>query len=174
MCAHDVVPETESSNKIKECMPKWIHALILADTYRVHRALVLSTRLVYPKKEREQKVWEIRFYAFSYLRVSSRFLYNKKNTSGDVGSESHGRNKKEATEIKVWLSWHLCPLVIFYLSHTIVEISFCATFYTFLIYRLDVWGLRRGVSFYASDKKFAFGFHIPGFTGWALSDEGIL
>lgn len=74
-------------------MPKWIHALILADTYEGSSCLGTQHEIVVPTKKikRKNKVREIRFYAFSYLLF---FIY-KKNTSGYAASESHGCNKEE-------------------------------------------------------------------------------
>lgn len=119
-------------------MPKWIHALILADVRRVHRSCYSARQHIFPKK--------MYLYIHAYIQSSVRralfmlvlsymyypFLYTTKNLSQavllipakntDIACEGQtcGGNCK-TNKIKVRLSWHLCPLVIFYLSHTIEQ-----------------------------------------------------
>lgn len=119
-------------------MPKWIHALILADVRRVHRSCYSARQHIFPKKMYlYMHVYKVEcekstFYACLIVHVLPFFLYTSKNLSQavllvpakntDIACEGQtcGGNCK-TNKIKVRLSWHLCPLVIFYLSHTIEQ-----------------------------------------------------
>lgn len=49
-CRCHAIPEISNEQEKKECMPKWIHALILADVRRVHRSCYSARQHIFPKK----------------------------------------------------------------------------------------------------------------------------